>query len=210
MLKTFIDNHNLAAIMPLSTLDSRDRFIDAINHAMLEYRISTPMRMAAFLAQVGHESAQLSGIIESTYYSSAERLLDLFKNDFKDLLDAKKYTRSPERCANRIYANQNGNGGEESGDGWRYRGRGLIHITGRRNYAECGEAIGLDLLSRPELLEEPLNACRSAAWYWNRHGCNDLADVGMFDAITKRINGGYNGAKERMALYVNAKKVLSI
>lgn len=100
-------------------------------------------------------------------------------------------------------------GNTEPGDGVRFKGRGLIQITGRANYRECGEALGLDLVSNPELLEEPVNACRSAGWFWKTHGLNELADKGNFLLITKRINGGTNGWSDRLALFNRAQQVLA-
>jgi putative chitinase len=100
-------------------------------------------------------------------------------------------------------------GNTMAGDGRRYRGRGLIQITGRANYAACGAALGLDLLGTPELLEQPMNACRSAAWFWKRSGLNELADAGDQVRVTRRINGGINGLAERLALFEVAKRVLA-
>jgi putative chitinase len=99
-------------------------------------------------------------------------------------------------------------GNTQPGDGERFRGRGLIQITGRANYDQCGDALGLDLLKHPELLEEPVNACRSAAWFWKSKGLNELADAGDFRRITRRINGGYNGLDERLAYYDRAQRTL--
>lgn len=95
------------------------------------------------------------------------------------------------------------------GDGRRYRGRGLIQITGRANYAACGTALGLSLLDQPELLEEPVNACRSAAWFWKTYGLNELADLGDQVRVTKRINGGTNGLADRLALFEVAQQVIA-
>ncbi|NLT99795.1 MAG: glycoside hydrolase family 19 protein, partial [Pseudomonas lundensis] len=102
-----------------------------------------------------------------------------------------------------------GNTPEADGDGQKYRGRGLIQITGRANYITCGEALALDLINQPELLEKPQHACMSAAWFWASRGLNTLADAGQFDKITQRINGGQNGAADRQALYARALKVLA-
>lgn len=99
-------------------------------------------------------------------------------------------------------------GNDQPGDGVRFKGRGLIQITGRANYIACGKALGLDLLLHPELLEEPESACRSAAWFWRSHGLNELADAGDFLRITRRINGGTNGLEDRQALYAKAQEVL--
>ena len=141
--------------------------------------------MAAFIAQIGHESGQLRYVREmgSDQYLS--------KYDTGSL--AKRLGNTP----------------EADGDGQKYRGRGLIQITGRANYAECGEALGLDLVNHPELLEKPQHACMSAAWFWASRGLNTLADAGKFDTITRRINGGQNGAADRRALYAKALKVLA-
>ena len=100
-------------------------------------------------------------------------------------------------------------GNTEPGDGVRFKGRGLIQITGRANYEKCGEALDAPLLEQPQLLEQPILACRSAAWFWQTHGLNELADKGDFKLITKRINGGYNGYADRVAYYDRAKEVLA-
>lgn len=99
-------------------------------------------------------------------------------------------------------------GNTHPGDGPRYRGRGLLQVTGRANYDKCGQALGLDLLARPELLEQPVNAARSAAWFWQAHGLNELADVGDIHQITQVVNGGHNGEAERLAIYRKALEVL--
>lgn len=96
-----------------------------------------------------------------------------------------------------------------TGDGARFKGRGLIQVTGRANYKACGAALALDLLNHPELLEQPVNACRSAAWFWKTHGLNELADAGDQVKITRRINGGTNGLAERLAYFELAEKVLA-
>ncbi|MCO2453868.1 glycoside hydrolase family 19 protein, partial [Pseudomonas aeruginosa] len=120
-----------------------------------------------------------------------------------------RLARNPRAIANNAYASRNGNGDEASGDGWRYRGRGLLQITGRANYRAAGAGLGQPLEQEPELLEQPEFAALSAAWWWASHGLNDLADRGEFAAITRRINGGTNGQAERLALWERAKRVLS-
>ena len=122
---------------------------------------------------------------------------------------ALRIARRQEDIANLTYAGRMGNGDAASGDGWRYRGRGLIQITGRANYIACGEGLSLDLIKQPELLEKPQHACMSAAWFWATKGLNTLADAGQFDKITQRINGGQNGAADRQVLYARALKVLA-
>ena len=181
--------------MPITTLQlqqilpnagqSAGVFVPVLNTAMVRYQIVGSLRVAAFIAQIGHESGQLRYVREmgSDQYLS--------KYDTGSL--AKRLGNTP----------------EADGDGQKYRGRGLIQITGRANYAECGEALGLDLVNHPELLEKPQHACMSAAWFWSSRGLSTLADVGNFDTITRRINGGQNGAADRRALYARALKVLA-
>lgn len=159
-------------------------FAPALNTAMDRYLIIGPKRVAAFIAQIGHESGQL-------------RYLRELGNEAY----LKKYDTG-------YLALRLGNTPEPDGDGLRYRGRGLIQITGRANYLACGQALGLDLIDEPELLEQPQWAAHSAAWFWSTLKLNDLADLGRFDAITQRINGGQNGAEDRRALYVRALETL--
>ncbi|MBI6794899.1 glycoside hydrolase family 19 protein [Pseudomonas syringae] len=159
-------------------------FVPVLNVAMSRYAIVTRLRMAAFLAQVGHESGQLRYVREL----GSDQYLD-------------KYDTG--RLAERL-----GNTPEDDDDGQLYRGRGLIQVTGRDNYAACAEALGLDLLKHPELLELPEHAAMSAGWFWQRAGLNTLADKGDFLTITKRINGGTNGLRDREAIYERALRVL--
>jgi len=156
-------------------------FLDPLNAAMAEFNINTPARQAMFLAQVGHESGQL--------------------NFLKELASGAAYDTG--KLAARL-----GNTPEADGDGQRYKGRGLIQITGTRNYLLCLMALDIDALNHPEILEAPEFACRSAAWFWWNNGLNELADKGDFLTITKRVNGGTNGLADREALLGRAKKVL--
>ena len=160
-------------------------FVSALNTAMNHYQIVGLKRVAAFIAQVGHESGQL------LYVRELGNDQYLSKYDTGSL--AKRLGNTP----------------EADGDGQKYRGRGLIQITGRANYAECGEALGLDLVNHPELLEKPQHACMSAAWFWSSRGLSTLADAGKFDRITRRINGAQNCAADRQALYARALEVLA-
>ncbi|MDP9514750.1 glycoside hydrolase family 19 protein [Pseudomonas protegens] len=161
-------------------------FVPALNAAMSKYAIITRLRIAAFIAQIGHESGQLQWVRElgSDHYLS-------------------KYDTG-------TLAKRLGNTPEADGDGQKYRGRGLIQITGRANYEACSEALFSDarLLNTPGLLETPVYAALSAGWFWQRAGLNTLADKGDFLTITKRINGGTNGLADREALYQRALKVL--
>ena len=180
-------------------------FVPVLNTAMSRYQIVGLKRVAAFIAQVGHESGQLTRLVENLNYS-ADALRMTWPSRFNAEL-ASTAARKPEQIANIAYGNRMGN--TAAGDGWKYRGRGLIQITGKKNYGTCGEALGLDLIAQPELLEKPQHACISAAWFWATSGLNTLADLGAFDTITQRINGGQNGAADRQAQYAKALKVLA-
>ena len=180
-------------------------FVPVLNTAMGKYGIVTRLRIAAFIAQVGHESGQLTRLVENLNYS-AEGLMKTWPSRF-DLVRATAAARKPEQIANIVYAGRMGN--TEPGDGWKYRGRGLFQVTGKANYAACGDALGLDLLSKPELLELPQHAAMSAAWFWSMKDLNTLADKGDFVKITRRINGGLNGQADRQGLYDKALKVLA-
>lgn len=187
-------------------------FLSALDRAMLRWKIDSRVRTAAFLAQVGHESGQLRQLVENLNYS-ADALVRTWPSRFT-AETAQAYARQPEKIANRVYGGRMGNGPEASGDGWRYRGRGLIQLTGRANYRAAGQALGLPLEEQPELLEQPEQAAQSAAWWWAQHGLNELADAGRFKDIGSVINTGQpgrtpNGAAERQALYDIALRVLA-
>ena len=188
-------------------------FVAALQRAMDEREIDTPARRAAFLAQVGHESSQLTRLVENLNYS-AQGLAATWPSrylgpDGQPNALALRLARNPQAIADNAYASRNGNGDEASGDGWRYRGRGLLQITGRANYRAAGAGLGQPLEQEPELLEQPEWAVISAAWWWASHDLNELADRGEFAAITRRINGGTNGQAERLALWERVKAVLS-
>jgi putative chitinase len=163
-------------------------------------------RKAAFLAQCAHESAQFTAVVENLNYS-AESLMRVFPKRFPTLAIANEYAKQPEKIGNSIYANRMGNGPESSGDGFRYRGRGLIQLTGKQNYARCGNAIGVNLVNNPSYLETERGAVESAMWFWNSNGLNTFADKEDIIGMTKRINGGYHGLNDRIALYEKAKAI---
>ncbi len=174
-------------------------WLPEIQAACDRFQIDTSARLFAFLAQTAHESGSFTRLVENLNYS-AEALLKMFSGYFNaDEID--RYARQPEMIANRIYANRMGNGTEESGDGWKYRGRGLIQITGRDNYRAYSMAIEGDasLMLDPSPLSLPPHAALSAAWFWYSRGLNLLADLGNFRAITIRINNGLNGYADRTA-----------
>lgn len=172
-----ITTGQLAAIMPYGR-DKAPLFVGLLNSAMYGYEINTPLRQAAFLAQVAHESGQLRYTAEIASGAAYEGRLDL--------------------------------GNTCPGDGIKYKGRGLIQITGRTNYVAAAMGLDLDLIIRPELLETPANATTSAAWWWKTHDCNKYADLGDMVKLTHIINGGTNGLEDRLALYTTAKHVLGV
>lgn len=196
----------LLQIMPKAA-NKAALFCPLLVDAMREFDIDTPNRRAMFLAQLAHESAELTRLEESLRYSPA-RIMEVFPRHVSSWRDAEMLSKSPERLASRVYGNRMGNGDETSGDGYRYRGRGLIQLTGRDNYRLAGSALHLPLVDKPDTLLQPEVAARSAAWFWFRHGCNQLADAGDFLSTTKRINGGTNGHAERCRYLAAARKAL--
>lgn len=167
---------DLKTIMPLASAGSLDRFCEPINSTLTKYLINTPARIAAFLAQIAHESGQLI------------------------------YTR--ELASGLAYEGRKDLGNTQPGDGKKFKGRGLIQITGRHNYEILSMVLGIDFIANPELLEGAVYATESAGWFWQTKGLNEIADRGDFRLITKRINGGYNGLPEREEFYERAKKIL--
>lgn len=182
------------------------QWVEPINAVIIKAELNTRQRLAMFLAQVGHESANLTAVRENLNYG-ADGLLGTFGKYF-DKASAARYARKPEAIANRVYANRMSNGNEASGDGWKFRGRGLIQVTGKANYIDCGAFLGLDLLNNPELLETNLNAALSAGWYWSTKGLNAFADRQDVEGATRRINGGLNGLTHRQSLYTKALNLL--
>jgi putative chitinase len=165
-------------------------FAPPLEAAFHAFDISTRARKAAFVAQAAHESQNFTRLEENLYYRTPERIRLVFKRLRAVGLDElAKLCRNPEALANRAYANINGNADESSGDGWKYRGRGLFQLTGRANYMAAGDALGKPYKMSPELVAAPVDAALTAAWYWSAAGCNALADSVQIDQITRRING---------------------
>lgn len=164
------------------------------------FGIDTPKRLASFLAQCGHETMGFTRFEENLNYS-VDAIKRVFPKYFRTV-DPADYARNPEKLANRVYASRMGNGDEDSGDGWRYRGRGLIHITGRANYAFAATSTGKPLLDDPDLMNEDAETMvLGAMTFWNANSLNKFADGDDIKGQTKRINGGYNGLEERQQLY---------
>jgi putative chitinase len=165
-------------------------------------------RKACFVGQLAHESSEFTHLIENLNYSDPERIVRTFRGPFDSDHDkqvdpaeieiARAYVHEPEKLANFVYANRMGNGDEASGDGYRFRGRGPIQITGRMNYTRCRMAIGVDILTNPDYLLTPAHGLASAYWFWRSNGCNELADLVDHTGITKKINGGTTGLDDRI------------
>lgn len=170
-----------------------------------KYDISNVKRQAAFLGQCAHESGNFKTLEENLHYS-ASALMRVWPSRFPDMDTANKFANNPEKIANKVYAGRMGN--MEDGEGWKYHGRGLIQLTGKDNYKNCGNSLGFDLLSSPEKLLEPQYAALSAGWFWSKHGLNELADAQEHGMITKRINGGTLGLDDRIAKTTKALEAL--
>lgn len=179
-----------------------------LNAVLTQYEINkNPKRFAHFMAQVAHESGHFSRIEENLNYSG-DRLWQVFRKYFTDEAEALTFAKQPEKIANRVYCNRMGNGDEASGDGWKYRGRGFIQLTGRDNYREIGKKIGVDIETDPDLVVKDVSvALKTACAYWDSRKLNALADKDDLRAITKKINGGYIGLAERQALFDRARKI---
>ncbi len=192
------------------------KWLDAVVETCVEFEINTPQRIAAFLAQTSHESGGYTMLVENLNYKAAT-LAACWPNRFAVLGPDKKPIREngklvptavansiagkPELIANLVYSSRMGNGPAESGEGWLYRGRGLKQLTGKDNMRRCGEALGLDLINEPDLLLTPINAARSAGWFWKANNLSAFADAGDIKGMTKKINGGLIGYEQRQALY---------
>ena len=206
----FININHLRAIMPNAPQDTLEVFNEYYNRHAESFGITTATRAAGFLSQIAVESMELRATVENLNYS-ANGLLKTFPRYFS-ATTAAAYARKPQKIANRVYANRMGNGNEASGDGWRFRGRGLIQLTGRSNYLEyqnSGFCRG-SVIMHPELLEKYPGALKSAMWYWLSHGLNAIADRGDVTAMTRAINGGLNGLDDRKRYYERAKKAFNL
>lgn len=177
-----------------------DHWLEALNQILPDYDIDTPRRVAAFLAQTSHESGKYTTISENLNYR-AESLLKQWPRYFPTIEIAKAYERQPERIANRAYANRIGNGPEESGDGWRYCGKGLIQLTGKANYEGYAQSLQISMEEAAEHLTTFEGCVQSACWFWENRNLNRFADVEDILGMTKVINGGTIGLEERKHYY---------
>ena len=172
-----------------------DSFVDPLNKAMDKFEINNINRIAMFLAQVGHESGGLTKTQENLNYKP-ERLAQIFPKYFRDV-NPEDYAHNPEKIANRVYADRMGNGDEDSGDGYKFRGRGLVQLTGRDNYTKFANDLGISLDDTVVYMGTPNGATASAGWFWDNNKLNQYCDSGDFVTLTKRINGGTIGLEER-------------
>ncbi len=181
---------------------------EGVTDTFIKYDISTHLRQCHFLAQIQHESANFTAVKENLNYSAAALVATFPKYFTKEV--AATYARKPEKIGNRAYANRMGNGNEASGEGYKFCGRSYIQITGKVNYTAMGKAFGIDLINHPELLEQPKYAMLAAGWFWHDRNLNAIADLAHDDVtkVTKIINGGTNGLKERQAAFNKLKDIL--
>jgi putative chitinase len=177
-----------------------------MTQAMAEFGIDNVARIAQFLGQVGHESNSLAAVEENLNYS-AQRLMAVWPRRFPSIESAKHYEHAPQRLANLVYGGRMGNGAYESGDGWKYHGRGPIQLTGADNYRACGRALNMALIEQPEAVLEPKTGSRAAAWYWDSRNCNECANDTK--ETTLRINGGTHGLEDRIDRVNHAIRVIN-
>ena len=196
----------LCSLFPSTSESILESYVEPLNSACDKFEINNSSRVAMFIAQIGHESGGLKVVHENLNYK-AEGLIKIFPKYFRDA-DPNDYAHQPEKIANRVYANRMGNGDEESGDGYRYRGRGLIQLTGHDNYQHFANDVGMSIEEAVEYLETPDGATMSAAWFWNTRHLNDAADAGDIVGCTKKINGGTIGLEDRTHHYEKALSLL--
>jgi putative chitinase len=192
----------------LSRNKNIDSLYEAFSTVLPRYEITSIERVAAFLAQCGHESADFTVLKENLNYS-AEGLSKVFPKRFPTVAAAQPYNRNPEKIANKIYADRMGNGPEASGEGYKFRGRGAIQLTGKENYSKFAASLGMDLTAAVAYCETLEGAIESACWFWSTNKLNALADATDIVALTKRINGGTIGLEDRKHHFENNLVTLS-
>ena len=192
----------------LKQLHIGEQWVDALNETFQRFNILTPIQQASFIGQCGHECANFK-ILEENLNYRAETLMKLWKSRFPTIEIANEYARNPKKIANKVYANRMGNRDESSGDGFRFRGRGCIQLTGHANYFHAGKACGVDFVMEPDLVATPQYAAMTAGWFWDTHKLNQFADVRDFKTMTKKINGGFIGLDDRIKHINHAIQVLT-
>jgi putative chitinase len=183
-------------------------WVDALNETFQRFNILTPIQQASFIGQCGHECGNFR-ILEENLNYRAETLMKLWKARFPTIEIANEYARNPKKIANKVYANRMGNRDEASGDGYRFRGRGCIQLTGHANYFHAGQACGEDFVMQPDLVATPRYAAMTAGWFWDTHKLNQYADRQDFLMMTKKINGGIIGLDDRIKHINHALDILN-
>jgi putative chitinase len=190
----------------LAKLHIGAQWVDALNETFERFNISTPRQQAAFIGQCGHECGNFKILEENLNYRAAT-LMKLWAKRFPTLEIANQYAGNPKKIANMVYSGRMGNRDEASGDGYRFRGRGCIQLTGHANYFHAGQALGVDFVADPDLVGTPKYAALTAGWFWSTHNCNNLAETGSplnsygdptWIDLTKKINGGTIGLDDRV------------
>ena len=192
----------------LSRLHIDPSLADPLNATFIKFKIDTDRKQAAFLGQCGHECGNFKVFEENLNYR-AETLMKLWPKRFPTLEFAKQYEKNPRKIANSVYSNRMGNRDEASGDGYRFRGRGCIQLTGHSGYFHAGKALGVDFVMEPDLVATPKYAALTAGWFWSTHGCNEIAESEDWVKLTKKINGGTIGLEDRIKHINEAISVLS-
>jgi putative chitinase len=183
-------------------------WVPALNDTFARFQIVTPLQQAAFIGQCGHECGNFR-ILEENLNYRAETLMKLWPKRFPTREIADQYARNPKKIANKVYSGRMGNRDEASGDGWRFRGRGAIQLTGHSNYYHASQACGVDFVKEPDLVATPQYAALTAGWFWDTHKLNRFADVRDWTGLTKRINGGIIGLDDRIKHINHALEVLT-
>ncbi len=204
-----ISEQEFKLIIPDVNWKYAQSYVSMFDTILPRYDINTPLRKAHFLAQVAHESGGFKFVSENLNYS-AKALYGIFRKYFPTLAAAETYARQPEKIANKVYANRMSNGNEASGDGWKYRGRGLIQLTGKDNYSKFSGDAHQDFVGNPDLVATPEWALASACWFWKQRNINRYADADDIHMVTKKINGGYNGIENRQHFLDEFKKLYGI
>jgi putative chitinase len=191
----------------LAKLHIGPEWADALNATFSRFNLSTVQQKASFIGQCSHECGNFKVLEENLNYK-AEALMRLWKARFPTLEIANQYARNPKKIANKVYGGRMGNRDENSGDGYRFRGRGCIQLTGSANYFHAGQACGVDFIMEPDLVATPMYAAMTAGWFWNTHKLNQYADTGNYAGMTKKINGGTIGLDDRIKHINQALAVL--
>jgi len=191
----------------LARLKIGPQWVDALNETFNRFGIDTPYQQAGFIGQCGHECGNFRILEENLNYRAAT-LMKLWPKRFPTLEIANAYSGNPKRIANMVYASRMGNRDEASGDGYRFRGRGCIQLTGHANYFHAGQALGVDFVMQPDLVATPKYAALTAGWFWSTHDCNRLAQNKDWVSLTKKINGGTIGLDDRVKHTNEAIEVL--